>query len=429
MKFRKLLGAGLVAALAVAGQAHSAHAEPTDVEYTLELLQPGPGQIVSSGLAVNANGDTAGIVRPESTAQPQFTAVWPADGTDPTVLPQLTDSRFSRPFDINAAGTVVGEAFDADGYTVPIQWVDGEASVVDPLRAEGRGPAAGIADNGDIVSTAGGRAWLVHDGHADRFEMPALTEGEPDGTRVAAISDSGAHAAGTVQVSVPHGDHSHDEDFLLVWHDGHPTAYPSEPDGLAFRVHDVNDSGLVVGRTLVERVTGAVQWRDGVMSRLGDPEVPEMPHTAANAVNADAVVVGHASKFADNTSFGGVAVRWAADGPVDLNTVVELPEGVVLQNAADINADGVIVGSASTPDGMRAFRLTPVAGDADPEPEQPITEPENPVTDPGAPGGSAGTGSGTGDGTPGGGEAPTPPAGSTPAPGARAPQGLPATGN
>ena len=49
MKFRKLLGAGLVAALAVAGQAHSAHAEPTDVEYTLELLQPGPGQIVSSG--------------------------------------------------------------------------------------------------------------------------------------------------------------------------------------------------------------------------------------------------------------------------------------------------------------------------------------------------------------------------------------------
>jgi len=45
---------------------------------------------------------------------------------------------------------------------------------------------------------------------------------------------------------------------------------------------------------------------------------------------------------------------------IDLNTLVELPQGWLLSSAVGINDNGWIIGNAMTPDGERAFLLTPV---------------------------------------------------------------------
>ncbi|MFC7764755.1 Ig-like domain repeat protein [Leucobacter soli] len=54
--------------------------------------------------------------------------------------------------------------------------------------------------------------------------------------------------------------------------------------------------------------------------------------------------------------------------------VVELPEGVNLLSAADINESGQIVGTAQTADGNRGFVLTPVTEEPEPEPEPKAVE-------------------------------------------------------
>ncbi|MGJ3507435.1 hypothetical protein [Enemella sp. A6] len=381
MRLRKLLGVGLVATMMAVGQAGSAGAD-SDAEYTLEILEPGAEQIVSSGLGINDAGDAVGITRPASSAQPQFSAIWPAGQVEPEALPQLEGSRFSRAFDLNNDQVAVGEAFDADGATVPIRWIDGVASVGEVPQGDGRGLAADIANNGSVVGTAARRAYLVAGGTATDLPLPDVDEGEIRSTRASAISDSSEYVVGTTQVAVPHDGHTHNESLLTVWHQGAATAHPSETDGLTLRVHGVNDSGLVVGYVAVNRVTTAVQWRDGGMTRLGNPEAPDMPHTSAMAVNNDGVVVGNATKFADSWSFGGIAVRWIEGRPVDLNTLVDAPEGVVLQSASDINASGQIVGTAMTPDGQRAFRLTPVQKDPDPSPDPTQSPDPSPSPDP-----------------------------------------------
>ena len=52
----------------------------------------------------------------------------------------------------------------------------------------------------------------------------------------------------------------------------------------------------------------------------------------------------------------------------DLNTLVDLPSGWVLRSAEDINENGDIVGTASTPDGTKGFILYAGADVVVPEP-------------------------------------------------------------
>jgi hypothetical protein len=106
----------------------------------------------------------------------------------------------------------------------------------------------------------------------------------------------------------------------------------------------------------------AVQWAaNGDPHLLAQPPASGYNHAAAKAISG-ALVVGYASRFAGNTSFGGAAVAWDSTGSHDLAArVVDLPAGIGLQAALDVNRGGQIVGSASTPEGARGFVLTPVS--------------------------------------------------------------------
>jgi probable HAF family extracellular repeat protein len=127
--------------------------------------------------------------------------------------------------------------------------------------------------------------------------------------------------------------------------------------------YDLNDSGQIVGLgtttadpTVANFGVHAVLW-DNSTTPIDLGELPGGDdYSTARAINNLNGVVGY-------SDVGGFhAFKWTtADGMVDLNALVnDLPNGWTLTKALDINDAGQIVGNAMTPDGTRAFLLTPI---------------------------------------------------------------------
>lgn len=211
---------------------------------------------------------------------------------------------------------------------------------------------------------------------------PTAPEGPTKGYTIRSMSPSGKWAAGIATIAVPHGDHAHDERYLAVWHDDHWHTYATD-SALRVDPKEVNDSAMIIGDITRDGVTSAARISRGEANELASPKLEGFPHSTANAVNNAGVVVGAATKVAGNYTFGGTAVAWFGDGVVDLNTLVELPQGVVLQSAADVNERGQIVGTASTPSGQVAFLLTPQDNDdpTDDLTSSPTDDPSSSPTD------------------------------------------------
>lgn len=84
-------------------------------------------------------------------------------------------------------------------------------------------------------------------------------------------------------------------------------------------------------------------------------------HSGANDVNADGLAVGHESRFAGDTSFGGTAVMWCGGIAVALADLVsDLPAGWELRSAEAVNAAGQVVGYGSNGQETVSFLLSPV---------------------------------------------------------------------
>ncbi|MDO5083795.1 MAG: hypothetical protein Q4D89_10390 [Arachnia propionica] len=294
--------------------AHTSHAdEPDSGEYTLTLLQPADGHTVAAAYGINESGDVTGITRPGSAAQPQQAALWTTGTTRATALPQLDGSRFGRGFDLSATTTVAGEAFDAAGVSVPVAWTKDSVAQLPSVSPLGRGVAVDIAETGRVLGVAHdgamGVAYVIDGTTPTALAAPSPDEGTLSSYRAAAISPDGRWVAGVSWVDVPHGDHSHRESLLTIWQDGRPITWEPEDHGPGISPAGILDSGLVVGTVKPRKHAVAATWRDGT--------------------------------------------------PVDLNTLVTLPEGVTLQDARDINGAGQIVGTARTAEGTVGYLLTP----------------------------------------------------------------------
>ncbi|RRD05426.1 hypothetical protein EII34_06760 [Arachnia propionica] len=344
--------------------AHTSHAdEPDSGEYTLTLLQPADGHTVAAAYGINESGDVTGITRPGSAAQPQQAALWTTGTTRATALPQLNDSRFGRGFDLSATTTVAGEAFDAAGVSVPVAWTKDSVAQLPSVSPLGRGVAVDIAETGRVLGVAHdgamGVAYVIDGTTPTALAAPSPDEGTLSSYRAAAISPDGRWVAGVSWVDVPHGDHSHRESLLTIWQDGRPITWEPEDHGPGISPAGILDSGLVVGTVKPRKHAVAATWRDGTLTTLTDPGIEGFPHVTATAGNTSGLIVGTASRFEGNSGFGGAAVAWRDGTPVDLNTLVTLPEGVTLQDARDINGAGQIVGTARTAEGTVGYLLTP----------------------------------------------------------------------
>lgn len=374
-------------ALTVAAPMASQADEADTSEYTLTLLQPAGGHVVAAAQGINNNGDITGITRPQKAAQPQQAALWPAGKEHATALPQLPNSRFGRGFDISASSLVAGEAFDHEGSSVPAAWTMDTVTQLPSVSTNGRGLAVDIAEDGQILGNANngtmGVAYVITGETVTTLTAPSTDEGTLTRYRAVAISPDGTWVTGISNVDVPHGDHHHAESLLTVWHNGKPTMWEPEDHGPSITPINVEDSGLVVGSVKPKKHVQAATWLDGRLTILADPNLSEFPHVTANASNGADLIVGTATKYAGNSSFGGAAVAWRNGVPVDLNTLVDLPENVTLQDARDINSSGQIVGTARTETGTVGFLLTPKKAPA-PAPDPQPTPSQSPSATPSA---------------------------------------------
>lgn len=355
-----------------ASEEHEHHGHVAEA-YTLELLAPTNGGVTSSALGINDLGDVVGITRPTSSAQPQRTVLWERhdDHFHAHELANLEGSQFSRGFDLNDDREIVGEAFNAGGGSIPIRWSGDAAPVhVTTLNEAGTGILNDIADDGVAVGTASGKGVRVAaDGSVAALAAPATgIEGATVKSWTATAVAEGEVIGGRATVAVPHGDHTHDELRGVVWESGAGRLLTTPDGGSSPVVAQVTPEGEAIGSVTIGGKETAIVWSPtGTAEALALPGVADFTHASAKA-SADDVAVGSTTKFAGTPSFGGAAVAWDAHGPVDLNSrVVDLPAGVELQAATDINEAGQIAGSAKTADGGRGFVLTPVP-DVEPEP-------------------------------------------------------------
>ena len=120
----------------------------------------------------------------------------------------------------------------------------------------------------------------------------------------------------------------------------------------------ISDNDWIVGYSIVTGSTEhAFLWQNGVLLDLG---TLGFTHSRATDVNAQGQVVGFASTFANFPSFGGAAFLWENDQLINLNTRIVDSPGWNLLSAEGINERGDIVGFGTLNGQTRAFLLTAV---------------------------------------------------------------------
>jgi probable HAF family extracellular repeat protein len=123
---------------------------------------------------------------------------------------------------------------------------------------------------------------------------------------------------------------------------------------------DISDNNVVVGSSVnANSFTRAFRYiGTSGMTELPLPsDAPVSADSEASAINGDGLIVG----FVTYGPGDNRAVIWDSDGATDLNTFVEndLPAGVTLVDAVDINDSGQILAIGQSGSDRFAFILTP----------------------------------------------------------------------
>jgi len=141
---------------------------------------------------------------------------------------------------------------------------------------------------------------------------------------------------------------------------------------------DVNDKKLAVGGILIYNEPTPPMYVDFSQS---DPQVQQIPllfepvpgWCVALAVNSGGTIIGLATEAPDDTIYPFVYQVGQVGAATNLNDLVQLPAGVVLVDAWDINDAGQIVGYAFNADGVYfPYVATPIP--ATPLPPSTLTQ-------------------------------------------------------
>ncbi|MBW4615973.1 MAG: PEP-CTERM sorting domain-containing protein [Desmonostoc vinosum HA7617-LM4] len=142
---------------------------------------------------------------------------------------------------------------------------------------------------------------------------------------------------------------------------------PALNESLESAGSDINNKGQVVGFSDDK----AVLWSDGEVLGLGILGENQNTYSIATAINDLGQVVGYSS-ISENSLLTGGRHAFLWDGQLkDLNNLIVNNSGWELEDAADINNKGQIVGMGILNGQYHAYLLTPLS-DSEPVPE-PLT--------------------------------------------------------
>ena len=261
----------------------------------------------------------------------------------------------SMAYSINDSGVVVGEASTASGEMHAFVWQSG---VMKDLGFAGETSAArGINSKGDIVGVAyaknvrgGGVLW-------SSGQRQSLGDLGPSGSGSTAISvnDKGQTAGVSSGFAANQGVVR-----AVVWLNG-TISDLGALGGLHSTANAINAQALVVGwAEVADNSTAAFQWQNGKMSQLASlpGSVTSVGSgTQATAVSDSGVIVGSCVTSTGETH----AVIWSNGKIADLNSLIP-QTGLTLTHATGVNRSGqILVEQQSNLDGpiTRAFLLTP----------------------------------------------------------------------
>jgi hypothetical protein len=325
----------LCALLALPAIAHAAA-----IQY--ELVDIGALSNGFSGLSINDRGQVAGTT-PAADGTPRI-FIW-QDG----VRTLLGDpSRAAAAGELNNSGFVAGTDFSADGGLRRYS-PDG----VEPVaagRVAGASLGPGINDRGDVVGTicqpsvASSCGVLFRDG-----QLSDLGSGGFYSVGVAAYDiNNRGQVAGAGSFREQRGAPAVNSAF--IWENGNYRLIEGGEGRTAFRI---NDAGSLVGRRLVNQVSNLpTAWIGGAWIDL--PVIAGFEGIAFGLNERNEIVgfegLGDMSR----------AILWRDGLRLDLNEVVSLPTGLVVNAATSINKDGWIAAVASDGDQIRGVVLRPI---------------------------------------------------------------------
>lgn len=255
---------------------------------------------------------------------------------------------------INDSGVIVGSA-NARFNVRPVIWMRNSGLVdLGALPGDSAGEAFGINNSGDVVGYSSGSSgkraflWTRQSGMQALRTLPG-----GDSSEALAISDTALIVGSSGSPVGPRA---------VLWNLGIPQDLGTLPGDVSSEAVAVNNAGKVVGFSTGAGGMRAFLWtrQDGMQS-LGS--LPGGNVTRAMGINEQGAVVG-----ISGSARGTRAVLWNAQRePMDLNTLVPVPDGVILSEAVGINAKGqilVLARNQKDPHGLhegynRVFLLTP----------------------------------------------------------------------
>ncbi len=276
--------------------------------------------------------------------------------SDIGILPH-SSNQFSRPWDINWYGMVVGESGN-NNPVLPFLFISSTGLRQLKLPAGSASAVAhGINDSGQIVGIGNSRAISWATSHA----VPTYLPSHPGAT----VLTSRAWKVNEHGDIVGHARDAMDQQRATWWKpDGLPVDLGTLNPAHTSEALDINEAGQIVGKSFIGVVPGSTSgtlqaqaflYENGSMRGLGLlPSAPSALHSVANAINDEGWVVGQVEQIA---GFALRAVLWRDGVIVDLNNYLPPDSGWVLTSAVDINAHGDIVGRGTLNGSARPFVL------------------------------------------------------------------------